>query len=115
MEGAQNSLESVIDVPLSAITLLSHAPPHPNLCSTFGEEKETDTTGQLFLCAIFGFFMRVTDYFSFPSIPNDFLLMCKIMQRVCMQNGGVHRQLSQGWAGAWLHLPECIADIRVAH
>lgn len=53
-------------------------------------KKETDTAGQACLRAIFGFSLRVTDYFSFPNIPKDFLLLWKIMQRVC-RNGSEGR------------------------
>lgn len=82
-------LESVIAVPLSVTTLLSHAPtpPHPHLRAQPLEE-ETDSMVKSAWCAIFGFFVRVTDYFSFPNIPNDFLFKCKIMQRVCRNGGG---------------------------
>lgn len=87
-------LESVIDAPLSAITLLSHAPtpPHPHLRPALGRGDRLRWAGQVCLCAIFGFFVRVADYFSFPNIPNDFLFKCKIMQRVCRNGGGVGRR-----------------------
>lgn len=68
--------------------LLPHAQlQFPLRSALWKENTKTCIPGQVHFCAIFVLFCENDRFFSFPNIPNDFLLKCKIMQRVFRKSG----------------------------